>query len=36
MNKRYYFYIRYLPEQADCGLLAGRCISQMHKFMVNN
>ncbi|CAK4068595.1 type I-F CRISPR-associated endoribonuclease Cas6/Csy4 [Vibrio sp. 16] len=36
MNKRYFFYIRYLPEQVDCGLLAGRCISQMHKFMVNN
>ncbi|MFC5077110.1 type I-F CRISPR-associated endoribonuclease Cas6/Csy4 [Vibrio thalassae] len=36
MKQRYYFCIRYLPAQADCGLLAGRCISQMHKFMVNN
>ncbi|RBW65486.1 type I-F CRISPR-associated endoribonuclease Cas6/Csy4 [Vibrionales bacterium C3R12] len=36
MKQRYYFCIRYLPDRADCGLLAGRCISQVHKFMVNN
>ncbi|MEZ8106614.1 type I-F CRISPR-associated endoribonuclease Cas6/Csy4 [Vibrio cortegadensis] len=36
MKQRYYFCIRYLPDHADCGLLTGRCISQMHKFMVNN
>ncbi|TFH93596.1 type I-F CRISPR-associated endoribonuclease Cas6/Csy4 [Vibrio ouci] len=36
MTKRYYFSIRYTPAQADYELLAGRCISQMHLFMVNN
>ncbi|MFA0000035.1 type I-F CRISPR-associated endoribonuclease Cas6/Csy4 [Vibrio lentus] len=36
MTKRYYFLIRYMPAQADHELLAGRCISQMHLFMVNN
>ena len=36
MIKRYYFLIRYIPAQADHELLAGRCISQMHLFMVNN
>lgn len=36
MTKRYYFLIRYTPANADYGLLAGRCISQMHLFMVNN
>lgn len=36
MTKRYYFLIRYTPAQADYELLAGRCISQMHLFMVNN
>ncbi|CAH6912496.1 Type I-F CRISPR-associated endoribonuclease Cas6/Csy4 [Vibrio chagasii] len=36
MTKRYYFLIRYIPGQADHELLAGRCISQMHLFMVNN
>ncbi|MEZ8444258.1 type I-F CRISPR-associated endoribonuclease Cas6/Csy4 [Vibrio splendidus] len=36
MTKRYYFLIRYIPTQADNELLAGRCISQMHLFMVNN
>lgn len=36
MTKRYYFCIRYTPVQADYELLAGRCISQMHLFMVNN
>ncbi|NOH31077.1 type I-F CRISPR-associated endoribonuclease Cas6/Csy4 [Vibrio mediterranei] len=36
MDKRYYFAIRYISEHADFSLLAGRCISQMHKFMVNN
>ncbi|NVO75339.1 type I-F CRISPR-associated endoribonuclease Cas6/Csy4 [Photobacterium damselae] len=36
MTKRYYFLIRFIPAQADYELLAGRCISQMHLFMVNN
>lgn len=36
MIKRYYFLIRYIPAQADHELLAGRCISQMHLFMVND
>ena len=36
MTKRYYFLIRYTPAHADYELLAGRCISQMHLFMVNN
>ncbi|WP_114784334.1 type I-F CRISPR-associated endoribonuclease Cas6/Csy4 [Vibrio tetraodonis] len=36
MRKRYYFLIRYIPSHADYELLAGRCISQMHLFMVNN
>tara|TARA_Y100000588_G_scaffold171017_1_gene184886 strand:- start:391 stop:996 length:606 start_codon:yes stop_codon:yes gene_type:complete len=36
MTKRYYFLIRYTPAQADYELLAGRCVSQMHLFMVNN
>ncbi|EOY4514637.1 type I-F CRISPR-associated endoribonuclease Cas6/Csy4 [Vibrio vulnificus] len=36
MTKRYYFLIRYIPTQANHELLAGRCISQMHLFMVNN
>ncbi|MEZ9906365.1 type I-F CRISPR-associated endoribonuclease Cas6/Csy4 [Vibrio breoganii] len=36
MTKRYYFLIRYIPAHADFELLAGRCIYQMHLFMVNN
>lgn len=36
MTKRHYFLIRYTPVQADYELLAGRCISRMHLFMVNN
>ncbi|MEZ8967482.1 type I-F CRISPR-associated endoribonuclease Cas6/Csy4 [Vibrio breoganii] len=36
MTKRYYFCIRYIPTDADFELLAGRCISQMHMFMLNN
>lgn len=36
MTKRYYFFIHYTPAQADNELLAGRCISQVHLFMVNN
>ncbi|MEZ8822879.1 type I-F CRISPR-associated endoribonuclease Cas6/Csy4 [Vibrio amylolyticus] len=36
MTKRYYFTIRYIPAHADFELLAGRCIYQMHLFMVNN
>lgn len=29
---RYYFLIQFIPEHADVGLLAGRCISVMHGF----
>lgn len=29
---RYFFAIRYLPDDVDCGLLAGRCISTLHGF----
>lgn len=29
---RYYFMIRYLPDDADYSLLAGRCISTLHGF----
>lgn len=36
MTMRYYFTIQYIPAHADCGLLAGRSIHQMHQFMVNN
>lgn len=31
-GKRYFFAIRYLPADVDCGLLAGRCISTLHGF----
>ncbi|MGR5144814.1 type I-F CRISPR-associated endoribonuclease Cas6/Csy4 [Photobacterium sp. DNB23_23_1] len=30
MNNRFYFVIRYLPDDVDEGLLAGRCISILH------
>lgn len=30
MGKRFYFLIRYVPEDVDEGLLAGRCISILH------
>ncbi|TKB46220.1 type I-F CRISPR-associated endoribonuclease Cas6/Csy4 [Ferrimonas sediminicola] len=30
---RYYFAIRYLPKNADCTLLAGRCLSILHGFL---
>ncbi|POC32392.1 type I-F CRISPR-associated endoribonuclease Cas6/Csy4 [Vibrio vulnificus] len=36
MSQRYYFLIRYTNANADYGLVAGRCTSQMHLFMVNN
>ncbi len=36
MNRRYYFVVRYIPTYADFALLAGRCIQQMHMFVVNN
>lgn len=32
--KRYYFVITYLPEQASQEILAGRCISTLHDFLV--
>jgi len=28
--ERYYFIVRYLPKRADCSLLAGRCIKELH------
>jgi CRISPR-associated endonuclease Csy4 len=31
--KRYYFMVRFLPEQANLALLMGRCISIMHGFI---
>lgn len=33
---RYFFAIRYLPDDADYGLLAGRCISTLHGFNRNH
>lgn len=36
MERRYYFSIRYVPSYADFGLLAGRCIYQVHLFSINN
>ena len=36
MTKRYYFSVKYLPAGADHDLLAGRCIHEMHLFMINN
>lgn len=31
--QRYYFMVRFLPEQANLALLSGRCISVMHGFI---
>ncbi|MGS0824944.1 type I-F CRISPR-associated endoribonuclease Cas6/Csy4 [Shewanella sp. 0m-8] len=31
--KRYYFMVRFLPEQANLALLTGRCISVMHGYV---
>lgn len=31
--QRYYFMVRFLPEQANLALLTGRCISVMHGFI---
>lgn len=36
MNNRYFFTIKFLPAQADCALLAGRCIKTLHGFMAVN
>lgn len=33
MKARYYFSIRFIPENADNELLTGRCISNMHGFL---
>lgn len=33
---RYYFMIRYLPNDADYALLAGRCISTLHGFKIGH
>lgn len=35
-EQRYFFAIRYLPKDVDCGLLAGRCISALHGFSLGN
>lgn len=35
-DKRYFFAIHYVPAKADCGLLAGRCISTLHGFLLNH
>jgi len=31
--KRYFFIVRFVPEEANCGLLMGRCISIMHGYI---
>lgn len=33
---RYYFMTRYLPDDADYSLLAGRCISTLHGFKIGH
>ncbi|WP_338884782.1 type I-F CRISPR-associated endoribonuclease Cas6/Csy4 [Aeromonas hydrophila] len=35
-NKRFFFVVRYLPSRADSALLAGRCISQLHGYLLRN
>ena len=35
-DKRFYFAIHYIPAKADCGLLAGRCISTLHGYLLNH
>ncbi|MGL6010903.1 MAG: type I-F CRISPR-associated endoribonuclease Cas6/Csy4 [Shewanella oncorhynchi] len=35
-ESRYFFAVRYLPDDIDCGLLAGRCISALHGFNRNH
>ena len=35
-DKRYFFAIHYVPAKADCGLLAGRCISTLHGYLLNH
>ena len=35
-DKRYFFAIQYVPAKADCGLLAGRCISTLHGYLLNH
>lgn len=36
INKRFFFVIRFLPPHADSTLLAGRCISQLHGFLLSH
>ncbi|WP_153446846.1 type I-F CRISPR-associated endoribonuclease Cas6/Csy4 [Vibrio algicola] len=36
MTQRYYFIVKFLLEDVDAGLLAGRCISTLHGFINNN
>ena len=36
MAKRYYFSVHFTPSSSDMALLTGRCIQQMHLFLVNN
>ena len=35
-DKRFFFAIHYIPAKADCGLLAGRCISTLHGYLLNH
>ncbi len=35
-DKRYFFAIHYVPAKADCELLAGRCISTLHGYLLNH
>ncbi|WP_409419987.1 type I-F CRISPR-associated endoribonuclease Cas6/Csy4 [Pseudaeromonas sp. ZJS20] len=36
MSRRFFFAIRYLPAQADSALLAGRCITTLHGFLLGH
>lgn len=34
--KRYFFIVQFIPKEANCAMLAGRCISIMHGFVCKN
>ena len=34
--KRYYFWVEFIPSQANLPLLLGRCISIMHRFIIKH
>ncbi|MBW8190942.1 type I-F CRISPR-associated endoribonuclease Cas6/Csy4 [Neiella marina] len=36
MSSRYGFVVEFVPESADCNLLAGRCIKTLHGFLSSN